>query len=829
DAARVNAFYVGNMVHDLTYRYGFTETSYNFQQNNNGLGGAQNDRVQISVQDSSGSNNAVFSTPPDGQSGQMRMYLWTYTSPQGDGALENDIVTHEYGHGVSNRLTGGGTATCLQTTESRGLGEGWSDALADWTEQKSAEERPFTLGSYVYTKNIRTYPYSTDKSVNPRTYATLKGLTAVHSIGEVWALLWHEIYAALIAAHGFTSEKNNTESTAGNVVALHLFIDAMKLQPCNPTFITARNAVIQADANRYNGANKCLLWRAYAKRGLGYVCTPYMNEMSYSKATTARNYKDTNQTEREFLNIPRTYGVKGIDHPLSKRGINASPQEAAKSFLESKLGVDAGNLIRKTGHTDNSTRVANEYFLQQFNGIPVANAVANVAVKDNKVLSFSASFVKATLHRPSQNSQSKMQLRRLTLTGAKYNSFPVGLEYFAKDNDQVVLTHTVQVQNTATMEWYLTYIDASSGEVVNLVDFTAEASYRVIPFTSQDPRDGFQVITNPHDPVSSPNGWHQHGTTKTTDTSGNNVISYASSIAETTTQSSATNNYHYGFDPKVSNMVHDLTYRYGFTESSYNFQQNNNGLRGAQGDRVYIMVQDSLITNNASFSTPPDGQPGVMRTFFWTYTSPRRDGALENDIVTHEYGRGISNRLTGGGTATCLQTTEARGLGEGWSDALAEWTEQTSAKERDFTLGSYVNTQSIRTYPYSTNMTTNPRTYATLKGLGDGDLHSIGEVWALLWHEIYVALIAKYGFTTNKNDPTLAAGNTIALHLFIDGLKLQPCNPTYISARDAVIQADANRYGGVNTCLLWKACAKRGLGYGATTTKVNSMTLPPGC
>lgn len=28
-------------------------------------------------------------------------------------------------------------------------------------------------------------------------------------------------------------------------------------------------AIIQADANRYGGTNKCLLWKAFAKRGLG--------------------------------------------------------------------------------------------------------------------------------------------------------------------------------------------------------------------------------------------------------------------------------------------------------------------------------------------------------------------------------------------------------------------------------------------------------------------------------------------------------------------------------------------------------------------------------
>lgn len=51
---------------------------------------------------------------------------------------------------------------------------------------------------------------------------------------------------------------------------------------------------------------------------------------------------------------------------------------------------------------------------------------------------------------------------------------------------------------------------------------------------------------------------------------------------------------------------------------------------------------------------------------------PGRDGALENSIVVHENTHGITNRMTGGGTGRCLQTMEAGGLGEGWSDAMAE-------------------------------------------------------------------------------------------------------------------------------------------------------------
>lgn len=65
NAARVNAFYIVNTVHDFAYRYGFTEEAYNFQNDNHGKGGVGGDRVLMSVQDSSGTNNANFATPPE--------------------------------------------------------------------------------------------------------------------------------------------------------------------------------------------------------------------------------------------------------------------------------------------------------------------------------------------------------------------------------------------------------------------------------------------------------------------------------------------------------------------------------------------------------------------------------------------------------------------------------------------------------------------------------------------------------------------------------------------------------------------------------------------
>jgi extracellular elastinolytic metalloproteinase len=92
----------------------------------------------------------------------------------------------------------------------------------------------------------------------------------VHDIGEVWANMLHNVYAALVGARGFSAAAHTDPSgTAGNVVFLHLFIDALALQPCNPTFLTARDAWVQADVNRFGGANKCALWTAFASRGLG--------------------------------------------------------------------------------------------------------------------------------------------------------------------------------------------------------------------------------------------------------------------------------------------------------------------------------------------------------------------------------------------------------------------------------------------------------------------------------------------------------------------------------------------------------------------------------
>ena len=75
-AGITNLFYWNNMLHDVMMSKGFDEVSGNFQYKNiTGLG-LGNDYVRAESQDGSGRNNANFSTPVDGTSGRMQMYLF---------------------------------------------------------------------------------------------------------------------------------------------------------------------------------------------------------------------------------------------------------------------------------------------------------------------------------------------------------------------------------------------------------------------------------------------------------------------------------------------------------------------------------------------------------------------------------------------------------------------------------------------------------------------------------------------------------------------------------------------------------------------------------
>jgi len=305
--AVANLFYLNNRYHDVLYQVGFNEQAGNFQNNNFGRGGAQNDRVSAEAEDCSGANNANFATPSDGNRGRMQMYLFTNgTAPYRDGSLDANVVWHEHTHGVSNRLIGNGGG--LGSTQAGGMGEGWSDLFAFLLGTKSSDQPNgvFTTGGYVtykccglttFTSNyyygIRRFPYAIKsvvganlKPYNPLTFAdidpaqiscndgaflsspllTIPGVscgsaTAVHNEGELWAVTGIEVWARFV---------NRLGHDAGTLHTLQLYVDGMKVSPLNPTFLQERDALLAAA--QANGTDEDVkdIWAAFAARGMGF-------------------------------------------------------------------------------------------------------------------------------------------------------------------------------------------------------------------------------------------------------------------------------------------------------------------------------------------------------------------------------------------------------------------------------------------------------------------------------------------------------------------------------------------------------------------------------
>lgn len=528
---------------------------------------------------------------------------------------------------------------------------------------------------------------------------------------------------------------------------------------------------------------------------------------------------------------------------------------------------------------------------------------------------------------------------------------------------------------------------------------TNTALYNVVPYPYENRFVGnVSIETDPWTKAGVFNdattfGWHFDGISSYRYTRGNNVYAYDDSLvrnvpgrsaSSTTLQPNLSFNYTPNFtlqptDPNNrlfattnlfywNNILHDLYYQYGFTEVAGNFQNDNIFRGGLGGDYVVAEAQDGGGTNNANFSTPPDGSRGRMQMYLYnalfnplTITTPsylagidsfresavspynllrkvgsvtgqvvfynddasgtthqgcalqptndvagkivfmnssscrfalkiknaqnagaiavivgrtfgpaivmggtdssivipaimisstdgdkimaalnnqdtvnatiatgvRFDGALDNNIIAHEYMHGISNRLTGGPSITSCLNNKEQG-GEGWSDysGLMINTNWSTAKLTDGTKaraqGQYASNQipgglGNRTYPYSTDMSINPHTYADLKDpFYNGQAHYIGEVWcSALWDMTWNIIQQEGTINTNLFNPSAEGGNSIALQLVMTGLTLQKCRPGFLDSRDAILAADSILYGFKHKCAIWDAFARRGMGLSA--------------
>ena len=383
-------------------------------------------------------------------------------------------------------------------------------------------------------------------------------------------------------------------------------------------------------------------------------------------------------------------------------------------------------------------------------------------------------------------------------------------------------------------EWYESLVDANSGELLvrhNLYVFDAQGTVY-----TEDPGKGPRGLVSfvGDTTINTIFGWMGPATV----TTGNNVESYLDTNADNAPDningtdllvghaSSATQDFTFPFstavDPRTqqaavvtnlfyfNNVIHDFSYNLGFTETSGNFQTNNYARGGLGNDSVRAEAQDGSGTNNANFATPPDGQRPRMQQFLFTSPTPDRDSSVDADVVFHEFGHGISNRLIGNGS-TALQGIQSGAMGEGWSDYWA------ITINGDGAVGEYVtnNVRGIRRAAYTVPAATVHDSYADVCFRGC-EVHNDGEVWAAaLW------------------DLRTQLGAATADLLVLNGMKFTPVRPSFLDARDGILQADQNMNGGANFCAIWVVFARHGMGVSAVGNDGRKHTaatnVPAGC
>lgn len=262
-----------------------------------------------------------------------------------DGSFDNGIITHEYGHGISNRLTGNGYTCLLKSASKEQMGEGWSDFFALMLTNKPGDNANVarSVGTYASGQStteagLRSAKYSPDFSINNYTYGKTNGMEIeedgeivpdVHSIGFIWTSMLWDLHWQYAAKYGYSSDVLANKNS-GSARVLQLVTDALKLQTCNPTFIDGRNAILNAEMLTTKGEDRCMIWKTFAKRGLG------LNALAGNKM----NISD----QKEDFSIPKDCTEGNSNIAIDKSLISIYPNPAKDEFFIYLKDFTIGNL-----------------------------------------------------------------------------------------------------------------------------------------------------------------------------------------------------------------------------------------------------------------------------------------------------------------------------------------------------------------------------------------------------------------------------------------------------------------------------------------------------
>ena len=287
-----NGFYFASNFHDYLAKkpISFTPAAGNFTAKGhdqvmlNTLDGAN---TANGMPDGAHIDNANMSTPPDGISPTMQMYLFHAPGASDaedpfvptTGSLDASVEYHEYTHGLSNRLVidANGNST-LNSIQAGSMGEAWSDYYAmDYLVShgflKDTKTKGNLLeGDYVAAGQHLIRTMAIDCPVGARTkgctsgfdpsikggyvygdFPNIVGGAEVHGSGEIWGqTLW------------------DLRKKLGHRITDNLVTRAMTFSAEDPDFLDMRNAILRADLAAYGGKHATAIWRVFAHRGMGY-------------------------------------------------------------------------------------------------------------------------------------------------------------------------------------------------------------------------------------------------------------------------------------------------------------------------------------------------------------------------------------------------------------------------------------------------------------------------------------------------------------------------------------------------------------------------------
>lgn len=341
--------------------------------------------------------------------------MFRETALDRDGGLDTGIVSHEWGHVLTNRLIGNGNG--LINTQGGGLGEGWGDFTALLTTVHASDltaaaaegwNGTYSMGGWVDGASgagsyfgIRRYPYSADLTKNPLTFKHIQNGTAlpkdvplaygesgsnnaeVHATGEVWASMMWQCYVNILRDKRLTYEEANKRMRA-------YYVAGLKVTPVSPTIIEARDALLvamyQADQLDFKACAK-----GFAERGAGVGATG-PDRASRTNVGVKESFAVGGDIEVESIALAESNscdddgtldnGETGVV-TLKVRNVGTETIEAATGKLTSKSGNFAfasdGKIALPTLKPFESAEVTLEVTLN--NAAPVSKQDIEVAVE----------------------------------------------------------------------------------------------------------------------------------------------------------------------------------------------------------------------------------------------------------------------------------------------------------------------------------------------------------------------------------------------------------------------------------------------------------------